>query len=139
MGVRRALVGLVAAALLGAGTLAAATAATSADAQVKAAVAKGITAVAHQKGSGLATAVAKARTALTAAAPTSASAKSAKTLALQGLAKAALAAGEEVKAENANTRMDYGTANSQTALAAKNTAAAGKLLDKAAVLLGLKA
>ncbi len=135
MGVRRVLVGLVVAALLAAAT---ATAATATDAQVKAAVAKGIAAVAHQKGTGLATAVAHARTALTAAAPTSASAKSAKALALQGLAKATLAAGEQVKADEANTRMNYATATSQTALSTKNMTAAGKLLDKAAVLLGLE-
>jgi hypothetical protein len=117
----------------------AATAATTTDVQVKAAVAKGIAAVAHQKGAGLTKAVASARAALTKAAPTSASAKSAKTLALQGLAKAALAATAQIKAEQANTRMAYDTANSQTALATKNLAAADKLLDKAAVLLGLKA
>lgn len=136
MGVRRVLVVLVAAALLG---VTAATAATASDAQVKAAVAKGIVAVGHQRGTGLAKAVAVARVALTKAVPTSAPAKSAKTLALQAFAKATLAAGEQVKAENANTRMDYGTATSQTALATKNLAAADKLLNKAAALLGLKA
>jgi hypothetical protein len=136
MGVRRVLVAFAVAVLIGA---TAATAATATDAQVKAAVAKSIAAVAHQKGAGLTKAVAAARTALTKAKPTSASAKSAKTLALRGLAKAKLAATEQVKAEQANTRMDYDTATSQTALASKNIAAAGKLLDKAAVLVGLKA
>ena len=130
------LVACAVAVLLGA---TAATAATTNDAQVKAAVAKGIAAVAHQKGAGLTKAVAAARVALTMAAPKSASAKSAKTLALQGLAKAALAATAQIKAEQANTRMAYDTANSQTALATKDLAAADKLLDKAAVLVGLKA
>jgi hypothetical protein len=136
MRVRCALVAFVVAVLLGA---TAATAATATDAQVKAAVAKGITAVAHQKGSGLAKAVGAARVALTRAAPTSASAKSAKTLALRGFAKATLAAAEQVKADAANTRMQYDTATSQTALATKNLEAADKLLVKAARLLGLKA
>jgi hypothetical protein len=43
-----------------------------------------------------------------------------------------------VKAEQANTRMAYDTANSQTALATKDLAAADKLLAKAAALLGLE-
>ena len=54
---------------------------------------------------------------------------------MQGLAKEALAASEQVKAEAANTRMQYPTATAQTALATKNLASALVLLKKAAALL----
>jgi hypothetical protein len=49
-----------------------------------------------------------------------------------------VAASEEIAADKDSTRMQYAGATSQTALATKNLAAAGKLLDKAATLLGVK-
>ena len=112
-------------------------AASATDAQVKTAVAKEISAVAHQKGKTLQKAAAAARTALAAAKPVSSKAVSARALGLQAAGKASLAGAEQVKADADNTRMDYNGATAQTALATKNLVAAGKLLNKAAVLLGM--
>ncbi len=115
-----------------------AAAAPASDAQVKAALVRAIAAVAHQKGTTLQASLKGVRVSLGAASPVSAAAKSAKTFALQGVAKASLAASEEIAADKDSTRMQYAGATSQTALATKNLTAAGKLLDKAATLLGVK-
>jgi hypothetical protein len=116
---------------------AAVAAAPASDAQVKSAVTKEIAAVSHQKGKSLESAITGARAALVAAKPASAKAISAKTLGLQAAGKASQAGAEQVKADEDNTRMQYTGATSQTALATKNLAAAGTLLNKAAVLLGI--
>lgn len=131
---RTAIAVLIIVALVGA---TAATAAPQSDAQVKAAVARGISAVDHDKGKALGTAVARARASLLRASAVSAKAKSAKALALRGFAKASLAAVQQEKAENAMTRMQYSGANTATALAKKDMAAAVVLLKKAAHLLGI--
>jgi hypothetical protein len=115
--------------------LVAAAPAAASDAQVKAAVMREISALSHQKAKALATALGKLRPTLAAATPTSPAAKSAKTLALQGLAKGSLGAAAQVKAEADNTRMDYTGANTETAIATKDLAAAAKLVNKAAALL----
>lgn len=116
----------------------AATAAPASDAQVKAALVRAIAAVDVQRGATLAKALAADRVSLSAAKPASAKAKAGRTLALQGLAKGSLAAAEQVKAEQEMTRMQYAGATTQTALASKNLVAAKKLLNRAAVLLGIR-
>ena len=107
------------------------------DAQVKTAVVHELTVVGHQKGAALAKSLRGVRVSLTAAVPTSPAAKTAKTLALQGAAKASLAAAEQVQAEKDSTLMRYDPAAAQTALATAHLAAASKLLNRAASLLGL--
>jgi hypothetical protein len=114
-----------------------AAAAPATDAQVKTAVVRELNVVGHQKGDTLAKALKGVRVSLAAAAPTSAPAKTAKALAVQSLAPAALAAAEQVKADQDSTRMQYDPAAAETALAVKHLAAAAKLLNKAAALLGL--
>jgi hypothetical protein len=131
---RTAFAVLVIVALLGA---TAATGASQREAQVKAAVARGISAVDHNKGKALGTAVARARVSLSHASAVSAKARSAKALALRGFAKASLAAAQQQKAEAAMTRMQYSGANTATAVASKDMAAAVVLLKKAARLLGI--
>jgi hypothetical protein len=130
----RSLLVVAAVALAAAGAVGAASAT---DAQVKSAVTREIAAVTHQKGKPLEQAIKSARVSLVAAKPVSAKAVSAKTLGLQAATKASLAGAEQVQAEEDNTRMKYSGASSQTALATKNLAAAGKLLNKAAALLGI--
>jgi len=112
-------------------------AAPQSDAQVKAAITRGISAVDHNKGKALGRAVARARVSLSHASAVSAKAKSAKALALRGFAKASLAAVQQDKAEAEMTRMQYSGANAATALATKDMAAAVVLLKKAARLLGI--
>jgi hypothetical protein len=130
----RSLVAVAAVALIAAGATGAAPAT---DAQVKSAVTREISAVTHQKGKPLEQAIKGARASLVAAKPVSSKAVGAKTLGLQAASKASQAGAEQVQAEDDNTRMKYSGASSQTALATKNLAAAGKLLNKAAALLGI--
>jgi hypothetical protein len=130
----RSLLAVAAVALVAVGATGAA---PTTDAQVKSAITREISAVAHQKGKPLVQAIKSARASLVAAKPVSAKAVSAKTLGLQAASKASLAGAEQVQAEDDNTRMKYSGASAQTALATKNLAAAGKLLNKAAVLLGI--
>ncbi len=110
-------------------------AAAATDAQVKAVVTKAISAAKSQKGPTLKAAVAKDKSALAAAAPTTANGKKAKGLAGQALAKEAAAAAAQIKADAANTKMQYPVATSQTAIATKDLQAALVLLHKAAALL----
>jgi hypothetical protein len=134
MGLRAALGASVAAALIGAAPVAGAPAS---DAQVKAAVVRTIAVVDHQRAASLRKGLVGARTSLSRAKPASAKARSARKLALQAVAKASLAAAEQVKAELANTKMQYDEATTETTLATRHLAAADKLLNRAAGLLGI--
>jgi hypothetical protein len=109
--------------------------ATASDAQVKSVVTKAIAAAKAQQGTTLKAAVVKLQASARAAAPTSANGKKAKALAVQALAKEAAGAAAQIKADQANTKMQYGTATSQTAVATKDLQAAVALLHKAAALL----
>jgi hypothetical protein len=128
-------VAAIAVSSIGLATASAATATATSDAQVKAAVTKAIAAASKARGADLTKAVAGIRTSLTAAVPTSPAGKTAKALALQALAKESAAATLQVKAEQANTRMQYPTATANTAAATKDVKAALALLHKAAALL----
>jgi hypothetical protein len=119
-------------------TPAVAAAAPASDAQVRIAVVHELTVVGHQKGAALAKSLHGVRVSLAAAVPTTPAAKTAKALALQGAAKASLAAAEQIQAEKDSTLMRFDPAAAQTALANAHLAAASKLLNRAASLLGLK-